>query len=164
MAKQVLLATIISVVYGSLSVCDDERKSERSVESVNLKESGELQWNKYSPNEFEKVRYRKPIIVALMRDLCPGCKAKRDALWADKKLKAALMRRNIVLFSGNAATDKQLAEQIKETFGVGDLPAVIVCSKPMSDKPIVLRGIPEPEIVIDALENKIPVCAKKSKL
>lgn len=125
--------------------------------SVHLAVRGDLRWRRFTPEEFGTLRFRKPTVLALMQDFCPGCRAKRDALWSDKALKAAILQREVVLFEGNAETDKEITRQVKEIFGVDKLPVVILNSTPMDDKPVVLPGIPEPRQVLKALEEKLPL-------
>lgn len=157
-ASAILSFTRQTPMHEMQSVIEICRKLE--FEMLSLTAGGVPNWNKFTPDAFEKARLKKPAVLALMRDLCPGCKAKRDALWSDKEVKAALEQRDVFLFFGNAATDTGLAEHVRKTFAVGELPVVIITSTPIKDEPLVLSGIPEPEQVIKALAKKIPVDAK----
>lgn len=119
-------------------------------------EKPKLEWTKLEFKQFDKKRFGNPIIISFMRDLCPGCKAKRDALWSDSELIQAVTKRKTVLFEGNAAVDQKLAADVKEKFAIKNYPVVILVGKGMSDKPVILEGIPEPAKVLDAVRKHFP--------
>ena len=68
----------------------------------------------------------------------------------------AVSKRKTILFEGNAAVDKDLAASVKKKFKVADYPVVILISKGMADKPIILKGIPEPDKVLKAVREHFP--------
>lgn len=120
-------------------------------------EKTELEWSNFDEVNFDKKRFTGPMIVAIMKDLCPGCKAKRDALWSNRKLVEAVLQRKMILFNGNAETEVGLSDLIKQKFKVSDLPVVIIYRKSMMANPIILSGIPAAETIIKALDKHIPV-------
>ncbi len=127
-------------------------------------EIAELEWSDFDEAKFDKKRFTGPMIVAIMKDLCPGCKAKRDALWSNRKLVEAVVQRKMILFNGNAETKVGLSDLIKRKFKVSDLPVVIIHRKSMMANPIILSGIPAAETIIKALDEHIPLKKKASDI
>lgn len=119
--------------------------------------AAELKWKAYSEKEFTKNRFSAPTVIVIMKDLCPGCRAKRDALWSNPAVKKQVTLRGMNLFRGNAAEEKGLQAAIEEKFKVKTLPVVIIHSKQMADKPLILPGTPEPAAVVKALQKKLPI-------
>ena len=135
----------------------DVSAAQEAATQVDQKDDAELRWKQFSEKEFGKVRFSAPTIIAVMLDLCPGCKAKRDALWSNPKLKRIVLERKMNLFNGNAAEDAGMDELIKTKFKVKKLPVVIIQDKTMAGDPIILNGIPEPDAVINAILKKYPM-------
>ena len=75
-------------------------------------EKAELEWSDFDEAKFDKKRFTGPMIVAIMKDLCPGCKAKRDALWSNRKLVEAVVQQKMEIrrFGRNPDFTPYLAE------------------------------------------------------
>lgn len=130
---------------------------ELSYEKPKLVEDRRFQWQTFDAETFDSIRFTKPIILAPMADLCPGCRAKRNQLWANPNVIAEIAKRDFVLITGNGSVEKDLEKQIKERFGKVDLPSVILNSTGMGDEPLVLKLIPEPKSVVAAIQSRFPL-------
>lgn len=151
------ILSVVTICFLCLTTTDISSAQEVAKPQVDQKGDEELKWKSFAEKDFGKVRFSAPTIIAVMLDLCPGCKAKRDALWSNPKLKRIVLERKMNLFNGNAAEDAGMDELIKNKFKVKKLPVVIIHDKTMAGDPLILDGIPEPDAVIKAILKKYPM-------
>ena len=127
------------------------------ITKVEKKTSLQLSWKTFSIKEFDRQRLTAPVLVAVMRDLCPGCKAARDKLWSDQQLRKAVVERKMVLFDGNASVDEDIAEAIRKKFDITKLPVVVIGDRKMTENFLIMPGIPKSADVLKAIEKKLPL-------
>ena len=129
----------------------DNHDADQAIEKGN----SELEWKLYSSEEYDKVRFVKPTIVLIMRDLCPGCQAARDSLWESREVVDKLKKHDIVLFTGNAKETESLDEEIRKKFGATDLPVTIIRDTGMADEPVLLYCFPKPDLLADKIDETL---------
>ena len=115
-----------------------------------------LQWEKFDKERFYKSLYVKPTMIAVMADLCPGCRNMRDRFWSGKRVLKELAKREAALFFGVGSEDQALAKFIRDEFDK-DLPVMMIWTTDMGGEPIQLPKLAKEADVLQALEEKLPL-------
>lgn len=112
-------------------------------------------WENFTPELFEDLRGREPLLLDFTADWCPSCKALEHTTLSVSRMAPLRKKYNMRLLRVDMTRENKPAKELLKALGSNSLPvlAVFPVGKEKSKSPLVLRDLVTPKQLRDALAN-----------